>query len=373
MADPQPAVKPPCQSTWRMSLSIGLNWCVGEICSSVVGDQPATWSKYRLGNRHVYAWTTIGGRTEDVAFLAETEPPGVIVGGTQELQCFDANRVAVEIARLLAGYLPVVADGVCRSGLIRSAEMNLESPEALAKTHLRLAVDDRLRVVVALHGPDPVVGAILEVANSAVGIAHRPTCDERLAKVGFIVAVDVFHVDRRLAVLDDDTSAIADKCGRDAEILSKDRELVRMTVVVRVLADLYSVTPLRLSGLKLVGIVDGFANPETTVFVPVHCYWLTLQPRVLGRLLRTVRPVLVGFLGPDRKLENPLGSRRRGLMFQQERILHLRERCVLSSPARSWRVVGNLRADVGGGEAASSTDGGVISGTSNRRFAAKTA
>ncbi len=116
-------------------------------------------------------------------------------------------------------------------------------------------------VVVALHAPDPVVGAVLEIAHAAVRVAHRPAGDQLLAEIGNIVAVNILQVDRFCAVLYDHTAAVADQCRRNAEVLSKDRKLVRLPVVVGVFANFDAVATLARRRLQLVRIVNRFADP----------------------------------------------------------------------------------------------------------------
>ena len=130
----------------------------------------------------------------------------------------------------------------------------------MAETHLRLAINDRLGVVVTLHGPNPIVWTVLKIADSTVSITHGPTGDEHLLEVGNIVTVGILEVDCGLAVLNDDSAAIADQGRGNAQVFSVDGELISLTIVVGVFTNLDAVTTLALR-LKLIGIVDRFANP----------------------------------------------------------------------------------------------------------------
>ncbi|MBW8885755.1 MAG: ThuA domain-containing protein, partial [Planctomycetia bacterium] len=79
----------------------------------------------------------------------------------------------------------------------------------MAKARSGLAAgQDRLRVVVALHGPVPVVEAIAKITHLAVRVAHVPAGDERLLEVGPIVAIGVFEIKGFGAVLNNRTTAI---------------------------------------------------------------------------------------------------------------------------------------------------------------------
>src|SRR5207253_1835695 len=86
---------------------------------------------------------------------------------------------------------------------------DLEAEEALAKTWAGFAIgQDGLRIVVALHGPVPIVEAVPEITDLAVRVAHVPAGDERLLDVGLVVAIGVFEIERLGAILDDCATAI---------------------------------------------------------------------------------------------------------------------------------------------------------------------
>src|SRR5439155_9929483 len=107
------------------------------------------------------------------ALLAEAQAPGVVVGRAEE---FHLRAV------------------------------RLEAEEALAEL-VGLPADPEARGVVALHGPDPVIQAVLHVAGAAVRVAHVPGAEEHLAHVGLAVAVGVLEEDGLRRVEDDDAAA----------------------------------------------------------------------------------------------------------------------------------------------------------------------
>ena len=71
-------------------------------------------------------------------------------------------------------------------------------PKTLGAVHAeRLAGragDLRRRAVVALHGPNPVVQSVLEVADASVRIAHVPAIEQHTPLISHVVAIGVLHV-----------------------------------------------------------------------------------------------------------------------------------------------------------------------------------
>ena len=128
-------------------------------------------------------------------------------------------------------------------------------------------------------------------------------------------------------------------------MLSKHGEFICVTIVIRIFADLDSITPLP-DRLKFVGVVDRFADPESTTFVPIHRDRLALESRKLIRTARIFRPVFIRLFCPQRHAET-LGNRIAfDRCFSGEWILHLGQRCALSAPLSARRVVGDLGANI---------------------------
>src|SRR5262245_31486528 len=149
-----------------------------------------------VGYRHVLARIAVGGRAKDDSLFAEAQAPGVVVRRAEELEVGD--------------------------GRIFAFAFDLEAETSLAEAGYLLAVgEDRPRIVVPLHGPVPVVETVLEIAHAAVRIAHVPTGDQRLAQVGFIVAVGVLEVDCLAAILDNRPAAIEGDGRWNRKLISK--------------------------------------------------------------------------------------------------------------------------------------------------------
>ncbi len=102
-----------------------------------------------VGNRHVDTRVAVGGRSKDQTLFADPQPPSVVV---------------------------------CRSDELHFRAVGTKAKETLAKRLLRLALDFGCGVVVSLHRPDPIVQAVLEIADTAVRVTLAPTCkDHRVA------------------------------------------------------------------------------------------------------------------------------------------------------------------------------------------------
>ena len=111
-------------------------------------------------DRHVDAGVGVGGAAEDQPLFADAQSPGVVVRRPDEFQ--------------LAAVRP------------EAEESHSE------RVGMRSAGDHRLGRIVALHGPDPVVQAVLEIAHPAVRVAHAPAADQHMPLVRSSVSVGVF-------------------------------------------------------------------------------------------------------------------------------------------------------------------------------------
>jgi len=120
-----------------------------------------------IGDRHVDAGVVIRRRSEHQPLFAEAESPSVVVRRADELQIRHLGRIGVAQAK---------------------------AEEAHAKGLLFDALDHRRGVVVALHGPDPVVHPVLEITDAAVCVAKRPIRDQDLADIGLVVAVRILQI-----------------------------------------------------------------------------------------------------------------------------------------------------------------------------------
>ena len=100
-------------------------------------------------------------------------------------------------------------------------------------------------------------------------VTHRPAGDQDFAEIGFVVAICVFQIDRFRSILNDGTATVKRNRGRDTQLFCEDREFVGDPIAVGVFQNTDAVTTLA-PWLQFVRIVERFADPETTSFVPVH-------------------------------------------------------------------------------------------------------
>ena len=157
-----------------------------------------------------------------------------------------------------AGVHYTIVDGKRWSCFVGRTWCNSEPPKPLAEFLLLLTVDHRLGIVVALHGPNPIIESILEIADTTVGIPHGPTRDQFLSHVSDVIARGVLHIDSLLTVLNDHPAAVANQSGWDTQLSRKDGKLIRDAVMIRVFANANPVTALT-GRLKFVWIIYGFA------------------------------------------------------------------------------------------------------------------
>ena len=225
-----------------------------------------------IGDRHESTGISVGGRTKDEPFFADSKPPRVVVGGTHELQLANANGMAVEIVRPFVHRFAILQreNWGCLTG---RAWFHRKSPEPLSESLLTFTVDDRRRIVVTLHGPNPVIEPVLKIAHAAMRIGYPPTGDEFLTHIRHIVAIGVFQVNRGWAVLNDGSTAKTNDRRRNAHVRSKNSELVGDAIVIGIFA--YSNTVAAFARwLQLVRVIDCFTKPQSTSMIPIHGQWL---------------------------------------------------------------------------------------------------
>ena len=194
-------------------------------------------------DRHVDAGVVVGGRAKDHSLFAQAQPPGVVIGRADELE-FRA--------------------------------IGAEAEEAHAERLLFRSPHHRGRVVVTLHRPDPVVEAVLEVADPAMGVPHAPAGKDHRPFVGDIVPRGVLEKDSLGSILHQHPATGEDERGGNREFLGEDGELVGPPVAVGVFTDLDLVAPLP-AGLEFVRVVEGFTKPEAAPFIPVHGDWFASE------------------------------------------------------------------------------------------------
>ena len=164
---------------------------------------------------------------------------------------------------------PVRCNRIDRCRAARRGLFQRKAPKALPESLLLFSVDHRVGVVVTLHGPNPVIHTVLEVADATVRITHRPTGDQFLLHISDIVPIDIFHVDGFGPVLDQNAAAVGDNRCWDTHLGCEDSELVRFSIPIGVLANADTIATFA-RDLQFVGIIHGFANPKPSAFVPVH-------------------------------------------------------------------------------------------------------
>ncbi len=186
-----------------------------------------------------------------------------------------------------------------RSRRIGRTRNHLKSPKALAKPHLRLTMNHRLRVVIALHGPNPIVGTILKIADTTMSVSHRPTGDEFLLEVSNIIAIDIFQIDRRLSILNQSTSTIDHQsrwmlrcCAKIVNLSARPSPSVSSQILMR-----SRPCP---CGCKFVRIIDRLANPKPPLFIPVHGDRFAFETCASRLFALPFRPIFLELFGPQR-------------------------------------------------------------------------
>ena len=109
-----------------------------------------------------------------------------------------------------------------------------------------------------------------------MGVAHAPAGYQHLSQVGFVIAVSILQVQSLGPVLDNRTTSIKGDRRGNAELFCKHGELVCNPVSIGVFQDANSVSPLT-RRLQFVRIVECFADPQASAFIPVHRDWLALE------------------------------------------------------------------------------------------------
>ncbi len=243
-------------------------------------------------DREVNARASVGGGAEEMALLADADPPGVIRGRAEELH---GRAVGAEPVEPLAEAVRLVADGPPEGGV----------------------ADDPV---------EPVIEAVPQVARPGVGVAGSPAGEEDLSDVGPVVAGRILEKERVGSLMDDDAAVGEGQARRDVQALGEDGEGVGLAVAGGVLADGDAVASLALLDLG-VRVVDALGDPEAPSVVPGHADRLE-DVRLAGEELD---PEAVG---DDEAIP-------RRLRFH--RLLHPTDGLALGAPLLAGQVVGDRR------------------------------
>src|SRR5262249_30129650 len=149
-----------------------------------------------VGDRQRDARIAVSRRAEDQAIFAYPQAPGVVVGRTQE---FQLGRIGFETEKALLKRVGFSANG--HGG-----------------------------IVIALHGPNPVVEAIAHVAHAAVSVALAPVAEQNLADVGFAFARFILEEHGSLSFEDNDAAVVKREARRDAELVGPHGEFVHAAI-----------------------------------------------------------------------------------------------------------------------------------------------
>ena len=112
--EPAPAVKPPCQSTWRTFSVIGKNRFESAMFAQHRRGHAADRLVVAVRDRHVDARAAVGGRAEEQALLADADAPRVVVRAAEELEL---RAVGLEPEEALAEVVPLAADLAVEAGV----------------------------------------------------------------------------------------------------------------------------------------------------------------------------------------------------------------------------------------------------------------
>ena len=116
-------------------------------------------------------------------------------------------------------------------------------------------------------------------------VSPAPSCDSNTWRSSAWSSPLVsFKNDRFGAVVYDHAAAGERDARRNAQVLGEDGELVGPAVAVGVFADANSIATF-ISRLQFVRIIDGFANPQPTAFVPRHADRLAAELGLGGEQL----------------------------------------------------------------------------------------
>ena len=188
-----------------------------------------------IGNRGVEARFVVRRRTEDVEGFGEAQSPGVVGRRGDELEVTPVGP---------------------------------EPEQSLAELH-RLPVHLPFESGVADRAPDVVVRGVLQVRRPRVRVTNAPTRTQHLTHVGFVVAVRVLQKQDVRRLRHDDATIGECQARGNVEPIGEDRELVRPTIAVRIFENLDAVVA-RLAVQNLVGIIDGFDQPESSALVEIE-------------------------------------------------------------------------------------------------------
>ena len=100
-----------------------------------------------------------------------------------------------------------------------------------------------------------------------MSVTGAEACHKHRLLVRLVVSIGVLQIDCFGCVLDHRTAAVNHDGGWNRKTFGEDRELVSHVVAVGVFANSNTVAVLS----EFVGIIERFADPQASAFVPVHC------------------------------------------------------------------------------------------------------
>src|SRR6185369_14749813 len=136
---------------------------------------------------------------------------------------------------------------VARTDKFQRRAIGLEAKDSLPESDF-LPANRAAKSGIPDGAPNPVIETIAQVAGRRMRVPHAPAGEEHLTLVCLVVAVRILEKLCFAGMNDNDAAVGEDKTGRDAQLIGENREFVRASVTVGVLADFQAIVPLA-SGL----------------------------------------------------------------------------------------------------------------------------
>lgn len=100
-------------------------------------------------------------------------------------------------------------------------------------------------------------------------VAGGPAGEEFFADIGFVIAVGVFEEEGVWGLVDDDAAVGEGEASGDGEFFGEDDGFVGAAIVVGIFEDADAVAAFAFF-FDVIGVVDGFGDPESAAVVPCH-------------------------------------------------------------------------------------------------------
>ena len=116
---------------------------------------------------------------------------------------------------------------------------------------------------------EPVIEAPMQVIGLGMGVADAPAFDHHFADVCLVISIRIPEEKKAGRLGHDHATPGENQAGRQIQMIGKYGKLIGLAISIGVFANLDRIITLP-ACIDSVGIIPGFADPETSALIPGH-------------------------------------------------------------------------------------------------------